>query len=132
MSDTYCYLIREKDWDSDSYDPAMGGMPEAMQATMVEHGEFAAAVEKLGARIVGGSALTNAKYGGVVTPGAGDRKVDDAVYSDSPYADSSELITGFYLIEVDSEEQARTLAALVPTESTIEWRKVFPMDDDQG
>jgi hypothetical protein len=130
MSDTYCYLIREKDWDSDSFEPTSGSMPEEMAATMAEHGAFAEAVEKLGARMVGGSALTNAKYGGVVSPGAGERKVEDAVYSDSPYADSSELITGFYLIEVDSLEQARTIAAMVPTENIIEWRKVFPMADD--
>ena len=41
-------------------------------------------------------------------------------------------IPGFYLVEVDSEEQARTIAAMVPTGNTIEWRKVFPMADDQG
>ncbi len=130
MNDTYCYLIREKDWDSDSFDVAPENMPAEMQATMAEHGAFAVAVEKLGARIVGGSALTNARYGGVVSPGSGDRAAEDAVYSDSPYADSSELITGFYLVEVDSEEQARTIAALVPTGGTIEWRKVFPMADE--
>ena len=129
MTDTYCYLIREKDWDSDSFDVTPDQMPPEMQATMEEHGAFAVAVEKLGARIVGGSALTNARYGGVVNPGSGDRAVEDAVYSDSPYADSSELITGFYLVEVDSEEQARTVAAMVPTAGTIEWRKVFPMDE---
>jgi hypothetical protein len=132
MSETYCYLIREKDWDSDAMNPQTGEMPPEMAATMAEHGAFAEAVEKLGARMVGGSALTNARYGGVVTPGAGERRVEDAVYSDSPYADSSELITGFYLIEVDSEEQARTVAAMVPTGGTVEWRKVFPMAGDQG
>jgi hypothetical protein len=129
MTDTYCYLIREKDWDSDSFDVAPEDMPPEMQATMEEHGAFAVAVEKLGARIVGGSALTNARYGGVVSRGSGDRAVEDAVYSDSPYADSSELITGFYLVEVEDEEQARHIAALVPTAGTIEWRKVFPMDE---
>ena len=85
---------------------------------------------ELGARIVGGNALQSAKYGGIATPGEGDRKVEDAVYTDSPYADSSEVITGFYLVEVDSEEQARTIAALVPTAGTTEWRKVFPMSDE--
>lgn len=132
MSDTYCFLIREKDWDSDRYDVAADQMPPDMQQTLEAHGAFAVAVEKLGARIVGGSALTNAQYGGIVTPGAGERAVEDAVFSDSPYADSSELITGFYLVEVDGEEQARTIAAMVPTAGTIEWRKVFPMADGQG
>ena len=73
------------------------------------------------------AALQQASYGGVVTPGDGDRTVEDAVFTDSPYADSSELITGFYRVDVDDEETARTIAAMVPTGGTVEWRKVFPM-----
>ena len=91
------------------------------------HQAFQQAVEDLGARIVGGNALQEAKYGGVVTPGAEGRQVEDAVYTDSPYADSSELITGFYAVEVEDEDQAKKVAALVPTGGTIEWRKIFPM-----
>jgi hypothetical protein len=127
MSDTYIFLIRENDWDSDSALP--GAEPaDASDAAMTfeEHQAFQTAVTDLGARLVGGSALQNAKYGGVASPGAGDRKVEDAVYTDSPYADSSELITGFYAVEVDDEATARTIAAMVPTNGTIEWRKVFP------
>lgn len=127
MTDTYCYLIREKDWDSDSMLAGPEEMSEENAAAMAEHGAFAEAVEKLGARIVGGSVLHNASYGGVVTGAGGDGS--QAVYSDSPYADSSELITGFYLVEVDSEEQARTVAGMVPTGNVLEWRKVLPMDE---
>lgn len=128
MTDTYIYLIREADWDSDRFMP--GGEPagqEEMAATFGEHKAFQAAVEELGARVVGGNALQSAKHGGVVTPGQGDAKVDDAVYTDSPYADSSELITGYYALEVEDEAMARKVAAMVPTGGTIEWRKVFPM-----
>jgi hypothetical protein len=127
MSDTYIYLIRENDWDSDRFLP--GGEPadaDEMAMTFGEHKAFQEAVTALGARIVGGEALQSAKHGGVVTPGRGDRKVDDAVYTDSPYADSSELVTGFYAVEVDDEVTARKIAAMVPTGGTIEWRKVFP------
>ena len=60
-------------------------------------------------------------------PGASGRQAEDAVYTDSPYADSSELITGFYAVETDDVEIAKKLAALVPTGGTIEWRKVFPI-----
>ncbi len=94
--------------------------------TFGEHQAFQAAVAELGARIVGGEALQSAKHGGVVTPGRGEAKVDDAVYTDSPYADSSELITGYYAVEVDDEATARTIAAMVPSGGTVEWRKVFP------
>jgi hypothetical protein len=127
MTDTYIFLIRENDWDSDKYLP--GAEPAADDAAMTfsEHKHFQAAVAGLGARIVGASALQSAKYGGVATPGEGDRKVEDAVYTDSPYADSSELITGYYAVEVEDEAMARTVAAMVPTSGTIEWRKIFPM-----
>ncbi len=128
MTDTYLYLIRENDWDSDKYLP--GAEPaDAADAEMTfgEHKDFQVAVTELGGRIVGANALQSAKYGGIATPGEGDKKVDDAVYTDSPYADSSELITGYYAVEVEDEAMARKVAAMVPTGSTIEWRKIFPM-----
>ena len=127
MTDTYIYLIRENDWESDKYLPgavASDGADPAM--AFAEHKAFQAAVTALGARVVSGNALQSAKYGGVTTPGEGERKVEDAVYTDSPYADSSELITGFYEVEVEDEATARTVAAMVPTGGSIEWRKVFP------
>lgn len=123
MTDTYVYLIREQDWGSDEY---LSGAADPSTGMFPEHQKFQEAVAELGGRIVGGMALQEAKHGGVVTPGAEDRKVEDAVYTDSPYADSSELITGFYAVETDDEDVARKIAALVPTNGTIEWRKVFP------
>ena len=128
MTDTYIFLIREHDWDSDKYLPGPERAEEADPDTAFgEFKVFEEAVAALGARIVGGNALQSAKYGGVATPGEGDRQVEDAVYTDSPYADSSELITGFYAVEVEDEATARKVAAMVPTGGTIEWRKVFPM-----
>jgi hypothetical protein len=127
MTDTYIYLIRENDWESDAYLPGATADPDHAN-NFSEHKAFQVAVTEMGARVVGGNALQSAKYGGVVTPGEGDRKVEDAVYTDSPYADSSELITGFYAVEVEDEAMARKVAALVPTGGTIEWRKIFPME----
>ena len=126
MTDTYVYLIREKDWGSDDYLPeqATGDQSAGM---FPEHTQFQAAVAELGARLVGGLALQSPHHGGVVQPGASGRQAEDAVYTDSPYADSSELITGFYAVETDDVEIAKKLAALVPTGGTIEWRKVFPI-----
>ncbi|QEO14155.1 hypothetical protein FLP10_06780 [Agromyces intestinalis] len=126
MTDTYAFLIHEPDWDSDAFlggGGVPGGNPEM---NFPEHKAFQQAVAKLGARIVGAAALQNARYGGRVTPGSGDRAVDDAVYSDGPYPDTSEVVSGFYLVEVADEAQARHIAALVPTGGHIEWRKVFP------
>ena len=137
MADTYVYLIHEPDWDSDyAASPEAQNDPE-FGASMGAHGAFAEAVVALGARLVGGHALTgryaivlssdDTKYGGTVVPGAADRKVDDAVYTDGPFTDTSEVITGLYVVETDDEVLARKLAALVPTGGHIEWRKVIPL-----
>ena len=128
MTDTYIYLIRESDWDSDRFLPGGESVSEQeMAESFGPHQAFQTAVAELGAKIVGGEALQSPKHGGVVTPGKGERLLDDAVYTDSPYADSSELITGYYAVECDDEATARKIAALVPTGGTIEWRKVFPI-----
>ena len=124
MTDTYLYLIREPDWNSDEM--LTGTMSPELQESMGAHGAFAEAVAKLGAKIVGGEALQSAKYGGMVKRGDGDQAVEQAVYTDSAYADSSELVTGFYLVETEDEEQARHIAALVPSGGVVDWRKVVP------
>jgi hypothetical protein len=143
MATTYAYLIHEPDWNSDAFlgrgpdaDPAatgpagkdpsaVGGAPEA-ESSFPEHAVFAKAVAALGARIVGGAALQNSRHGGTVVPGKAGRLAEDAVYTDGPFTDTSEVITGFYLVETDDEDTARHIAALVPTGGHIEWRPVFP------
>ena len=42
----------------------------------------------------------------------------------------ADLPSGFYLVECDDEDQARRVAAMVPTGNTVEWRKVLPMSED--
>lgn len=139
MTDTYVYLIHEGDWDSDAFlggdtDSAPAGRDPAaptttgtdLEASFPEHQAFQQAVAELGARIIGGAALANTRYGGTVKPGAEGRLVEDAVYTDGPFTDTSEVITGFYMVETDDEDTARRVAALVPTGSHVEWRKVFP------
>ena len=129
MADTYVFIIRDQDWDSDQFLGRPRTEPGSAENKFPEHAAFAVAVEKLGATITGGAALQNLKYGGSVVPGDGDRKVADAVFSDASYADTSEVITGFYMVEVTDEDQARQIAAMVPTGNRIEWRKVFPMGE---
>ena len=153
MTDTYAYIIHEGDWNSDAFlagapgasapagkDPSapgaaagMGGTavataeaPADLESSFPEHQAFQEAVARMGARIVGGAALQNARHGGTVKPGTGDRKVEDAVYTDGPFTDTAEVITGFYLVETDDEDTARRIAALVPSGGHVEWRKVFP------
>lgn len=126
MTDTWLYLIREPDWDSDKFLPEVLAGADRREADeeMAAHGRFQEAVAALGAKIVGGNALQNRKYGGLVKPSADGA---EAIYSDAPLTDSSEVITGFYAVECD-EDTARTIAALVPTGNIIEWRKVHPFE----
>ena len=51
------------------------------------------------------------------------------VVSDGPYAETREQLGGYYLVEVDSEEQAIAAAARVPSArwGTIEVRPVAEM-----
>jgi hypothetical protein len=124
MTNTWAFLIHEPDWDSDAFLPEnLAGQDESeVAAAMAPYARFRQAVEDLGAKITGSHALQNAKYGGHV-------KVVDAepVYTDAPLTDSSEVITGFYVIECD-EGTARKLAAMVPSRNIVEWRKVHPFE----
>ena len=129
MADTYVFIIHEPDWDSDEFLGRPRDHEASAENKFPEHAAFAEAVAKLGATVTGGQALQNLKYGGSVTPGGKGREVEDAVWTDAAYADTSEVITGFYMVEVTDEDQARQIAAMVPTGNRIEWRKVFPMGE---
>lgn len=122
MTDTWVFLIRESDWDSDAYLPQEGGQgPDLSEdEDMAAHQRFSEAVAELGGRITGSDALQNAKYGGWVRAG---RSGGEPVYTDAPFTDTNEVITGFYEIECD-EATARKIAALVPSSNVVEWRKV--------
>ncbi|MFF2370566.1 YciI family protein [Agromyces sp. NPDC058110] len=124
--DTYLYLITEADWDSDAY-AGEGGPGGRLETDFPSHALFAEAVARLGARIVGGEALQSARYGGRVRPGRGADPEEGAVYTDGPFPDTTEVVSGFYLIEADDEAVARRIAALVPCTGYVEWRKVFPL-----
>lgn len=130
MPDTYVYLIHEGDWGSDAYLP---GAPEPaehaddLDTGFPAHAAFREAVAAMGARIVSGEALQDSQRGGIVKPGRGERKVTDAVYTDGPFADTTEIVSGFYVVEAADDDTAKQLAVMVPSGGTVEWRKVFPM-----
>ncbi|QZY28069.1 YciI family protein [Nocardioides coralli] len=126
MTETWMFLIREPDWDSDRYLPENlpADFRPDLDAEMAAHGRFAQAVEELGGKIVSSYALQNHKHGGTVRPG---KDGAEDVWSDASLADSSEVITGFYAVECD-EAVARKLAVQVPTGGVVEMRKVHPFE----
>jgi hypothetical protein len=116
MSDQYLVLIVEEEWDSATVTDAQHA--EAQR----QHGAFAAAVAAAGAKILGGEALQGEDVGFSVTP-AKDGK--PAVYTNGPLTETTEVVSGYYLIETDTLEQARELAALCPTHGRIQVRPVW-------
>ncbi|WP_377639945.1 YciI family protein [Oryzobacter terrae] len=59
-----------------------------------EHERFSAALAERGHRVVGGAELAHSREARTVRPGP-----DGPVVSDGPYAETTEQLTGFYLVE---------------------------------
>jgi len=94
---------------------------EALNKELTERGE-----------LIGGHALTGPELGKTVTAGNGAPVVTDGVYPES-----KEVLAGFQVVDVESEERALEIAAQVsrvpgpggvPLEQPISVRRV--MDDD--
>jgi hypothetical protein len=98
--------------------------PEHAEET-AEYGTFghaAAAVIRGGAALYPTSTATTVR----VTGGKGG----DLVTTDGPFAETKEVLTGFYLLECTDLDEAVTLASQIPaawTGGTIEVRPVIPM-----
>jgi hypothetical protein len=118
MSDKYLILIVEPTWDPASVPE--GAMEEASRA----HGAFAADVAAAGAKILGGEALQPPSASVGITPA---RNGKPAVYTNGPLAETTEVLSGYYVLEADSLEQAKQLAALCPTGDRIELRPIWEL-----
>ena len=118
MSDKYLILIVEPSWDPAAVPE--GAMEEAARA----HGAFAAAVAAAGAKILGGEALQPASASVGIIP-ARDGK--PALYTNGPLAETTEVLSGYYVIEADSLEQAKELAALCPTGDRIQLHPIWDL-----
>jgi hypothetical protein len=56
-----------------------------------------------------------------ITPAAAG---SSAVFTDGPFGETKEILTGFYKLGVKDEAQARELAALCPTSG---WIDLYPV-----
>jgi Uncharacterized protein conserved in bacteria len=116
-TDRYLVLIREPEGD-----PATA-TDEEWAAMSAAHKAFSDAVIAAGAKVVGGEGLLPTKYAVSIAP-ATDGKA--AVFTDGPFTETREVVSGFYLLQADSSETARELAALCPTGGHIE---LYPVLD---
>ena len=117
MAEEYIVLIVEEAWDPSKVTEAQ--WTEAMQG----HGAFAKAVEAAGAQILGGDALQPPSTAVRITP---SRTGGSAVFTDGPFGESKEVVTGYYKLGVRDAAQARELASLCPTGGSIE---LYPVMD---
>ena len=88
------------------------------------HREFTDAVTAAGATVLASEPLD----------AAGVRFRPDAaggapLVTDGPFAETKEIVLGFYLLEVADAAQARELAALCPTVGYVELRHSWAGDD---
>ncbi|MDQ1531535.1 MAG: hypothetical protein QOE37_1640 [Microbacteriaceae bacterium] len=115
MAEEFVILIVEQPWD-----PATVTEEQWTAATRA-HQAFAEAVVKAGAQVLGGDALQSPSTAVRITPANGDRA---PVFTDGPFADTKEVITGYYKIAARDAQQARELGALCPSGGYLE---VYPV-----
>lgn len=94
------------------------------EAAMAEYGAFsevAAAVMRGGAALYPTSTATTVRVRG----GKGGK----ALSTDGPYAESKEVLTGFFLLDCADLDEAVALAAQIPAawDGAVEVRPVIPM-----
>jgi hypothetical protein len=117
VAEEYIILIVEEAWDPSQV------TEEQWTAAMQGHGAFAKAVEAAGAQILGGDALQPPSAAVRITPA---RNGSAAVFTDGPFGETKEIVTGFYKLGVKDAAQARELAALCPTSG---WIDLYPVMD---
>jgi hypothetical protein len=114
----YMFLLFDsEDW----YDEVTA---ETWQEAMKLHGAFAEAVEKAGARILGGEALERSSTASTVK----QRDGADPLVTDGPFIETKEALGGFYVIEARDLDQALELAKLCPSGNV----EVRPVMDTSG
>jgi len=102
--------------------------PENAEVTK-QYGEFGASAADA---IRGGAALYPTSTATTVTVRGG--RGGDVVTSDGPYAETKEVLGGFYLLEAADLDEAVGLAARIPGawHGSVELRPVITMGDDQA
>ncbi|HXW45674.1 MAG TPA: YciI family protein [Streptosporangiaceae bacterium] len=99
MSQQYLILIYEQEAPYAEMDEA------GRQAVFAAHGRFAGQVGELGGTLLGGNALQ---------PSATATTVRDDIVTDGPFAETKEVLGGYYLIEARDLDQALAIAKLCP------------------
>lgn len=113
------------------YDEAVALATPPDPAMFEEMGRFNAAMVDAGV-LLAGEGLAPSSQGAVLTFPEGDG--DGPTVSDGPFTEARELIGGFWILKVDSLEQAVSWARRAPfrTGERIEVRRVTEAEDFEG
>jgi hypothetical protein len=117
MAEEYIVFIVEPEWDPSKL------TEDQWNGAMQAHGDFAKAVEAAGAQLLGGDALLPPSSAVRISPA---RDGAAAVFTDGPFGESKEIVSGYYKLGVKDAAQARELAALCPTSG---WIELYPVMD---
>jgi hypothetical protein len=94
--------------------------PEVWGEVTAEHGAFAAGVDGLGAKLLGGAALQ---------PTETATSVRGTEVTDGPFAETKEALGGYYLVEAPDLDTALAVARRVPARfGGVEVRPVMTFD----
>jgi hypothetical protein len=111
----YLILIIEQPWNPQATSQA------DFDAEMVHHRAFQQAVRDAGQQITASNALDGPETAVRIDPA---RDGGSPVFTDAPFSELKEVVSGYYQITADSREQALELAAQCPTGGHLE---VFPI-----
>jgi hypothetical protein len=117
MAENYLIFIVEPEWDE------ANATAEDWAREMKLHNAFAAAVREAGAEILDSDALGSGRYGVKIQPATDDAP---ARFTDGPFSETKEIVSGYYKIAARDREQAKELAALCPTGG---WIELYPVVD---
>jgi hypothetical protein len=118
MSEQWIVLIRENEAANDAL------TAEQIDARDKAHTAFVKAVEDAGAKMLAGAPLKTTDTAVSITPA---RNGAPAVFTDGPFTEVKEVVSGYYKLEVKDAAQARELAARVPTIGHNELYALLPM-----
>ena len=117
MSEQYIILIVQPEWDATTMSA------EDWARSLAEHRAFAEAVHAAGARILDADALMPTHTTTRIAPG---REGAATVFTDGPFPEVKEIVSGYYKIEAADRAQALALAAQCPTAGYLEVTPVMP------
>jgi hypothetical protein len=122
MTTTYAVLLPG---DEDGWEAADEA---ARAATYAAHGRFAEALAARGHTIVGGAELTHSRDARVLR-----RRGDEVVRTEGPYAETTEQLTGFYLVTTDDLDDLLACAELLlDDEGAVEVRAATHATDEEA